>query len=54
MTNMRSTVTMKVEIRGCTGFDGDFELMEAIRGPCTTLIPWNLNTNADEKFALAA
>ena len=40
-------------IRGCTGFDRDFEIMEAIGGlgPPKNL---ELNINADEKLAYAA
>ena len=41
------------QTRGCTGFDGDFEVMEAIRRPGlrTNL---DLKLNANNKVALAA
>ena len=40
-------------IRGCTGFDGDLEIMEAIDGPGPSK-KLELNINADEKLAYAA
>ena len=41
-------------IRACTGFDGGFEVWEAIRGPGTASTTWNLKLNADENLAYAA
>lgn len=40
-------------IRGCTGFDGDLEIMEAIDGPGPSQ-NLELNINADNKLAYAA
>ncbi len=40
-------------IRGCTGFDGDLEIMEAIDGPGPSK-NLELNINADNKLAYAA
>ena len=40
-------------LRGCNGFDGDFETRAAIRGSGTTLKP-GLNINAEDNLALAA
>lgn len=44
---------LHINFRGCTGFDGNLEISEAIRGRdhVKTL---TLNLNADEKLALAA
>ena len=52
MIHMRFGIS-HYQTRGCTGFDGDFEFMEAIRRPGlrTNL---DLNINADNRFALAA
>lgn len=46
-------IEISIPVRGCTGFDGDFEIMEAIRRPGlrTNL---DLNINAEDNFALAA
>ena len=41
-------------IRACTGFDGGFEVEEAIRRLLDCVSTGNLNINADEKLALAA
>lgn len=40
-------------IRGCTGFDGDLEIVEAIDGPGPSK-NLELNINADNKLAYAA
>ena len=40
-------------LRGCTGFDGDLEITEAICGPGPHKNS-ELNLNADEKLAYAA
>lgn len=40
-------------IRGCTGFDGDLEIMEAIDGPGPSK-NLELNINADDQLAYAA
>ena len=40
-------------IRGCTGFDGDLEIMEAIDGPGPSQ-NLGLNINADDQLAYAA
>ena len=41
--------------RACTGFDGGFEVWEAIRGLRNRVINLELNINADNnEFALAA
>ena len=42
------------ELRACTGFDGGFEVWEAIRSPGTASSTWKLNLNADENLAYAA
>ena len=42
-----------VATRGCTGFDGGFEVVEAIRGPEPRKYR-ELNINADDNFAFAA
>lgn len=39
--------------RGCTGFDGGFEVEEAIRGPDHDKTGF-LKLNADNEFAVAA
>lgn len=39
--------------RGCNGFDGDFEIEEAICGRYRISKP-NLNLNADDNLAYAA
>ena len=41
-------------IRACTGFDGGFAIVAAIRGPGPRSKPENLNINADENLAYAA
>lgn len=41
-------------IRACTGFDGGFEVEEAIRGAGSRHQSVNLNINADENLAYAA
>ena len=40
--------------RGCTGFDGGFEVEEAIRRLRDCVPTWKLNINADNNLALAA
>ena len=40
--------------RACTGFDGGFEVGEAIRRLLDCVPTGNLNINADEQYALAA
>ena len=40
-------------IRGCTGFDGDLEIMEAIDGPGPSK-NLEININADNQLAYAA
>lgn len=52
-TRLRTSIDQLITPRGCTGFDGDFEIMEAIRRPGlrTNL---GLNINAEDNFALAA
>lgn len=40
--------------RGCTGFDGGFEIMVAIRDPGITLITGHLKLNANDSLAFAA
>ena len=32
-TRLRTSIDQSITTRGCTGFDGDFEVGEAIRGP---------------------
>ena len=32
-TRLRTSIDQLITTRGCTGFDGDFEVGEAIRGP---------------------
>ena len=45
----------RTELRACTGFDGGFEVREAIRGLRDRVPTWNLKLNADnEDYALAA
>ena len=41
-------------VRACTGFDGGFEVWEAIRSSGTASPTWKLNLNADENLAYAA
>ena len=41
-------------IRACTGFDGGFEVREAIRRLLDCVPTGKLNINADEQYALAA
>ena len=42
-------------IRASTGFDGDFEVWEAIRGLRDRATTWDLKLNADDNsYALAA
>ena len=40
--------------RACTGFDGGFEVVEAIRRLLDCVITGKLNINANEQYALAA
>ena len=44
----------EVTVRACTGFDGGFEVGEAIRRLLDCVPTGNLNINADEQYALAA
>lgn len=45
----------EVLMRACTGFDGGFEVGEAIRRLRDCVITWNLNINANNNnVALAA
>ena len=44
----------EVTFRACTGFDGGFEVGEAIRRLLDCVSTGNLNINADEQYALAA
>ena len=41
-------------VRACTGFDGGFEVREAIRRLLDCVPTGKLNINADNKLALAA
>ena len=41
-------------IRACTGFDGGFEVEEAIRRLRDCVSTWKRNINADNNLALAA
>ena len=41
-------------IRACTGFDGGFEVEEAIRSSRTALKREILNINADDQLVMAA
>ena len=45
---------IKSYFRACTGFDGGFEVREAIRRLLDCVPTGNLNINADEQLALAA
>ncbi len=44
----------EVTFRACTGFDGGFEVGEAIRRLPDCVPTGKLNINADEQYALAA
>ena len=44
----------EVFLRACTGFDGGFEVREAIRRLLDCVPTGKLNINADEQYALAA
>ena len=43
-----------IPARACTGFDGGFEVGEAIRRLPDCVPTGKLNINADEQYALAA
>lgn len=46
--------TERLAIRACTGFDGGFEVVIAIRRPEAALKVGKLNLNANDKLAYAA
>ena len=56
--SMQLLVTVQIctgmHSRGCTGFDGGFEVEEAIRRLRDCVPTWKLNINADNNLALAA
>ena len=50
----QQAVCSAIKFRACTGFDGGFEVREAIRRLLDCVSTGKLNINADEKLALAA
>ncbi len=53
-TRFRLITSATLSFRACTGFDGGFEVGEAIRRLLDCAPTGNLNINADEQYALAA